>query len=53
LEESALAWRIWKELRKNGWPGLAQEVTNICESLRITNIINIFIDALNNEKYDD
>ena len=38
LDESALAFKIWKEQRYHGWPGLAEEVTLICEHLGVPDI---------------
>ena len=50
MEEGALAEQVYSEQRENGWPGLAREVTGICEELGIedVNLSNISKCALKN-----
>ena len=38
LEEKAMAKKVWTEQWEQGWPGLAMEVSNICEVLAIPDI---------------
>jgi hypothetical protein len=50
MEEGALAKQVYSEQIENGWPGLAREVTGICEELGIedVNLSNISKCALKN-----
>ena len=41
LEEEALARQIYRQAEENGWPGLGQEVREICQEIQIQDI-NIF-----------
>ena len=44
LEESSLAKAIYNEQKAQGWPGLVEEVTTICEQIGIIfKITNFFI----------
>ena len=38
LEEDALAKQVYKQAEENGWPGLGEEVRNICEHIQIPDI---------------
>ena len=38
LEEKSLALEIYKEQMKHGWPGLAQEVAEICKKLGLKDL---------------
>ena len=38
LDEEALGRMVYEEQKKNGWPGLAKEATNICKELNIEDV---------------
>ena len=38
MEEGALAKQVYSEQRRNDWPGLAKEVTEICKELGIADV---------------
>ena len=38
LSDSALAKQVWREQMQQNWPGLAREVSKICDELGIENV---------------
>ena len=44
LEEEALARQIYRQAEENGWPGLGQEVREICQEIQIQDINKFNID---------
>ena len=58
-EESVLARQIYEESKARGWPGLGEEVTQICEVIGIPDVnhVNIpkktIISAIERNHYED
>ena len=58
-EKSSLARQVFDESRAKGWPGLGEEVTEICEEIGIPDVNEVEVskqavnDAIWNHHYDD
>ena len=58
-DSSSLARQVYEESRARGWPGLGEEVTQICREINIPDVNNVWVtkeeikNAIKNHHYQD